>query len=306
MHGPGAAALGEGDAKDMQKHSDDSVIDSLRTLIERDEELDRVRGALEALLARNNVFAVAFDESLKIKSHNLPMAGDRSDLADLLPYLGDPLLARIRESIADGSLAPGEALADLGGERDLRCSLYRDEGDPPLYILQLGALPQERPSSAEPEEVWDQTSDRLAEVQRLLAALDGIRRLDPTVNDESLKREIREVRLPELRKLRGRVVDPVLALCLAIIEKNLADILAPEPQDMPDSIYSRLTPSEIQIADFIRMGKSTKDIADALDIAAKTVENHRNNLREKLGLRNMGVNLRSYLMHLGRDKGAER
>jgi DNA-binding CsgD family transcriptional regulator len=52
------------------------------------------------------------------------------------------------------------------------------------------------------------------------------------------------------------------------------------------------------------MGKTTKDIADALDIAAKTVENHRNNLREKLGLRNKGVNLRSYLLQLERSGGA--
>ena len=46
------------------------------------------------------------------------------------------------------------------------------------------------------------------------------------------------------------------------------------------------------------MGKTSKDIADALDIAQKTVENHRSRVRDKLGLRNRGINLRSYLMQL--------
>ena len=46
------------------------------------------------------------------------------------------------------------------------------------------------------------------------------------------------------------------------------------------------------------MGKTSKDIADALDIAQKTVENHRNKVRDKLGLKNKSVNLRSYLMQL--------
>jgi DNA-binding CsgD family transcriptional regulator len=49
------------------------------------------------------------------------------------------------------------------------------------------------------------------------------------------------------------------------------------------------------------MGKSSQDIAEALDIARKTVENHRNKLRDKLGLKNKGVNLHSYLLKLDTD-----
>ena len=45
------------------------------------------------------------------------------------------------------------------------------------------------------------------------------------------------------------------------------------------------------------MGMSSKDIATTLDIAQKTVDNHRNSLREKLGIKNKGINLQTYLMN---------
>ena len=79
-------------------------------------------------------------------------------------------------------------------------------------------------------------------------------------------------------------------------ENNLEEFVS--PAGALSRLYEVLTPSEIQVAEFIRMGKTSKDIADALDIAQKTVENHRNKVRDKLGLRNRGINLRSYLMQL--------
>ena len=68
-------------------------------------------------------------------------------------------------------------------------------------------------------------------------------------------------------------------------------------------LYKVLTPSEIKVAEFIRMGMSSKDIANTLEITQKTVENHRNNLREKLGLKNKGVNLQVFLMNVGEQDG---
>jgi DNA-binding CsgD family transcriptional regulator len=88
-------------------------------------------------------------------------------------------------------------------------------------------------------------------------------------------------------------------MCLEIIRNNLKEVIAPSGNI--SALYKILTPSEIKVADFIRMGKSFQDIAEALDIARKTVENHRNNLRNKLGLKNKGVNLRSYLLKLDTD-----
>lgn len=47
-----------------------------------------------------------------------------------------------------------------------------------------------------------------------------------------------------------------------------------------------LSPREIEIIGFIKKGDSSKEIAQALDITAKTVEVHRYNILKKLKLRN--------------------
>jgi DNA-binding CsgD family transcriptional regulator len=64
------------------------------------------------------------------------------------------------------------------------------------------------------------------------------------------------------------------------------------------SLNKNLTPQEIQIVDLIKQGKNTKEIAGMLNASPNTIATHRNNIREKLNLRNAKVNLRSYLQSL--------
>lgn len=96
------------------------------------------------------------------------------------------------------------------------------------------------------------------------------------------------------RKLT-QIQDPALRMCLELIrtsmEKSLQD-------DGNQRLLEVLTPSEMQVAEFIRSGMSSQEIASALNVARKTVENHRNSVRIKLGLANRGVNLRNYLLSL--------
>ncbi|WP_243544674.1 response regulator [Pseudodesulfovibrio tunisiensis] len=56
------------------------------------------------------------------------------------------------------------------------------------------------------------------------------------------------------------------------------------PEASPEDTYSSLTPREQEIMRMLAEGMSTKEIAGALFISPKTVENHRSNLMRKLGL----------------------
>lgn len=60
----------------------------------------------------------------------------------------------------------------------------------------------------------------------------------------------------------------------------------------------RLTPREIEICDMIRNGLISKEIARILGLSKKTVDGHRNRIRNKLGIRNKKYNLSSVLQHL--------
>ncbi|HOO46961.1 MAG TPA: helix-turn-helix transcriptional regulator, partial [Deltaproteobacteria bacterium] len=106
-----------------------------------------------------------------------------------------------------------------------------------------------------------------------------------------------ELALPYVEKLRNTGLDDKQKTLLEILESNLNDIVSPFLKKL-SSQYLNLTPTEIQVANLIREGKSTKEIAEVLTISERAIEFHRNNIRDKLGLKKSKTNLRSYLMTL--------
>ncbi|WP_052812737.1 LuxR C-terminal-related transcriptional regulator [Desulfonatronum thioautotrophicum] len=62
-----------------------------------------------------------------------------------------------------------------------------------------------------------------------------------------------------------------------------------------DARLLRLTPTETRICQFIQAGKSSKEMASALNISLGTVNTHRKNIRKKLGLMGKDQNLFNFL-----------
>jgi DNA-binding CsgD family transcriptional regulator len=58
-----------------------------------------------------------------------------------------------------------------------------------------------------------------------------------------------------------------------------------------------ITPRELQVANLVKEGKTSKEIAEFLHTTERTVVAHRANLRKKLGLKKK-ANLRTYLFSL--------
>ena len=81
---------------------------------------------------------------------------------------------------------------------------------------------------------------------------------------------------------------------LDIIESNLKEIISQYSTDLLGR-FSKLTPTEIQIADLIRRGNTNKEIAQLLNLSTATIAAHRQNMRKKLGITNKKMNLRSFL-----------
>ncbi len=138
-----------------------------------------------------------------------------------------------------------------------------------------------------------QRTTELEEKNTALREVLGQLEIEKTQIQKKVVSNIEEVISPVVEKLKrkGKVVD-----------QRYLDLLAKSLENIGDSFGQKiavqkikLSPKEIEICNMIRNGLATKEISDVLRLSMRTVENHRNNIRIKLGLANKKVNLTSYL-----------
>jgi len=99
---------------------------------------------------------------------------------------------------------------------------------------------------------------------------------------------------PTLTRLKNSPLNEQQKILMETIEANLAEIAGP----FASTLSSRrlgLTPTEIEVANLIKLGRTTDQIAETLGISPQTVKAHRKKIRAKLGLRGRKTNLGSYL-----------
>ncbi len=137
----------------------------------------------------------------------------------------------------------------------------------------------------------------LEETNTALSVLLKRRAADKTELEEKMLFNIKELVLPYVEKLKQRGNDKELKAYLGVIESNLKEIISPFALRL-SSKYLNLTSSELEIASLVKHGKSTKEIASLLNLAEKTIETHRVNIRKKLGLTNKKTNLRTFLLSI--------
>jgi DNA-binding NarL/FixJ family response regulator len=83
--------------------------------------------------------------------------------------------------------------------------------------------------------------------------------------------------------------------CIALLESNLKNITSPFSRKLSSS-YMKFTPKEILVANLIKEGKTTKEMAELLTITPASIDTHRNSIRNKLGLNDKKISLRTYLL----------
>jgi PAS domain S-box-containing protein len=106
---------------------------------------------------------------------------------------------------------------------------------------------------------------------------------------------IGELILPGIDKLKKSPLSSHQLSIVLSIESNLLDISSSFLKKLK-IINHKLTAREIEIAALVKEGRSTKEIAELVNISTKTVEFHRHRLRGKLGLKKRKINLRSHLL----------
>jgi DNA-binding CsgD family transcriptional regulator len=147
------------------------------------------------------------------------------------------------------------------------------------------------------EEELQVESNRLEEANTALRVLLKHREDDKKEMEEKFLSNIKELVLPYVDKLKKSRLDANQTAYMEIIEANMNDVISPFLQRMSLK-YSNFTQTEILVANLIKVGKTTKEIAELMNVSKGTIDTHRNNIRSKLGLNRKKVNLRAYLLSI--------
>jgi DNA-binding CsgD family transcriptional regulator len=147
------------------------------------------------------------------------------------------------------------------------------------------------------EQELEEKSRNLEDANTALRVLLKRREDDKAELEEKVICNVRELVLPYIENLKMTPIDSHQLNQLKILERNTSEIISPFLRTLSTK-YPNLTPMEIKIINFIREGRTTKEMAELLNASARTVEVHRDNIRKKLGLRNRKANLKSHLMAL--------
>ena len=137
----------------------------------------------------------------------------------------------------------------------------------------------------------------LEEVNTALKVLLVQRDADKAELEERVLININELILPYLQKLKTKNLRDKQKTYVDIIYSNLNDIASPLMRSLSAKLI-RLSPAEVQVVNLIKQGNTTKEIAKTMNLATSTIDFHRNNIREKLGIKNKKINLKSYLSTL--------
>jgi DNA-binding NarL/FixJ family response regulator len=112
--------------------------------------------------------------------------------------------------------------------------------------------------------------------------------------EEHIKSDIEQFIFPYLEKLKAKCSKDSDLAFLNIIQLNLDEITSSFTRNQND-LLTKLTPAQIQIANLIKQGHTTKEIAALLCLSPATVACHRQEIRKRLSLTNKKRNLQAIL-----------
>lgn len=146
------------------------------------------------------------------------------------------------------------------------------------------------------EDLFEQKQS-LEEANIALKVLLKQRESDKLELEKKVLSNVKDLVMPYVEKLKSANLKPKDKTLVEIIETHLNDVISPLMQRFANAKIL-LTPQEMQVAGLVKDGKTSKEIADILNVTEATVNFHRKNLRVKFGLTNQRSNLRSYLLSI--------
>jgi len=202
------------------------------------------------------------------------------------------------------------------GQASVALQRRRVEEELKRYRVHLEELVRERTSNLKSanEKLQQEITERKKVEQALIESESNLQKQKLALEQKNIAlREIIAQIEVEKRKIQNDietniniVVSPILKkLAIEKAPLKYVDLLQYHLRRLASSFGSKiteknlqLTPREIEICNMIKGGLTSKDISNLLSISFRTVEKHRRNIRQKIGISNKNINLTSYLHNL--------
>jgi DNA-binding CsgD family transcriptional regulator len=177
----------------------------------------------------------------------------------------------------------------------------RMDDDGPLRVIvsheEITALKLSEEELRMSKSALEDQKKRLEETNIALKVLIRQREEDKLELEKNVLNNIKDLVFPYIEKLKLAPLRAKDKTNLNIIESHLQEVISPLLQRL-SNLDIVLTPQEMQVASLVKDGKSSKEIADILNVSETTIHFHRKNLRRKFGLKKKSTNLRSYLLSM--------
>lgn len=151
-----------------------------------------------------------------------------------------------------------------------------------------------RQARADLEKLVKERTVELEETNIALKVLLKKREQDKSALEQQIVTNITNLVEPYLLKLAESRLHDQQQVLVDILKANLRELTSLFTNNLSSRLI-RLTPAEIQVANLVRQGKRTKEIAEVMHLAPGTISIHRKNIRKKLGLTHKKANLQSIL-----------
>ena len=143
----------------------------------------------------------------------------------------------------------------------------------------------------------DRVRDRTAELYESNVALKVLlqkREEDKAALTEQVLANTARLIEPFLARLEQSRLSEQQQVLLDILRANITELTSPFASNFSTKL-TRLTPAEIQVANLVKLGKRTKEIAEIMNLSPGTISIHRKNIRKKLELTHQKTNLQTML-----------
>jgi len=120
---------------------------------------------------------------------------------------------------------------------------------------------------------------------------------DNTKVEKRVMSNVQTLILPFFEKIKKEGLDKKQMAYANILESNLSDIISPFARRLTLK-HLNFTPAEIQISNLIKQGRTSREIAELLNLSERTIESHRKNIRRKTGIKNKKENLTTHLLNI--------